>query len=62
MGILGFSSTPPEPGPPPLPPHIPMQAPEHMDLNVGFKDQLEAMRWIHREIENFGGDSNKVCL
>lgn len=43
-----------------MPPHIPTRPPEHMDLNVGFKDQLEALRWIHREIESFGGDKTKV--
>lgn len=38
-----------------------MQAPVDLDLNVGLKDQLEALQWINREIENWGGDPNKVC-
>ena len=60
LNALGFSSSPPTPGPPTMAPHIPIQAPDDLDLNVGFKDQLEALQWIHREIANFGGDPTKV--
>jgi carboxylesterase type B len=60
LGALGFSAAPPPPGKPPIAPHIPVQAPVDLDLNVGFKDQLEALKWINREIENWGGDPKKV--
>ncbi|KAL4712479.1 hypothetical protein ACJJTC_007495 [Scirpophaga incertulas] len=30
--------------------------------NQGFKDQLQALKWIKLNIEAFGGDSNKITL
>ncbi|CAE6452760.1 unnamed protein product [Rhizoctonia solani] len=30
--------------------------------NLGFKDQRLALEWIHKNIEYFGGDSNKVTI
>ncbi|KAG5638535.1 hypothetical protein H0H81_012035 [Sphagnurus paluster] len=32
------------------------------DLNAGFKDQVEALRWIKRNIATFGGNPNKVTI
>ena len=29
--------------------------------NYGFMDMIEALKWVQRNIENFGGDSNQVC-
>ncbi|KAK4332448.1 Alpha/Beta hydrolase fold [Rhodotorula toruloides] len=62
LGALGLTASPPEPGPPPVAPHIPVQAPTDLDLNVAFKDQLQALRWIHEHIEQFGGDKDKVVM
>ncbi|XP_053601613.1 juvenile hormone esterase [Plodia interpunctella] len=30
--------------------------------NNGFKDQVVALRWVHKNIRSFGGDPNKVTI
>ncbi|MGI6223998.1 MAG: carboxylesterase/lipase family protein [Prevotella sp.] len=30
--------------------------------NLGLLDQIEALRWIHRNISNFGGDADNVTI
>lgn len=35
---------------------------EEIPGNAGMKDQVEALRWINKNIKKFGGDPNKVTL
>lgn len=30
--------------------------------NLGMKDQAQAIRWVHENIESFSGDPNRVTL
>jgi para-nitrobenzyl esterase len=32
------------------------------DRNLGLLDQIEALRWVHRHIDSFGGDAQRVTL
>jgi carboxylesterase type B len=32
------------------------------DLNAGFRDQIEALRWVQKHISAFGGDPTKVTI
>ncbi|KAH9490506.1 hypothetical protein DERF_016705 [Dermatophagoides farinae] len=35
---------------------------EHTPGNLGFHDQLLGLKWVQENIENFGGDPNKVTI
>ncbi|SCV74757.1 BQ2448_7786 [Microbotryum intermedium] len=35
---------------------------QDLDLNVGFKDQLAALDWVKRHIQNFGGDRGQITM
>ncbi|KAI8990740.1 alpha/beta-hydrolase [Trametes punicea] len=32
------------------------------DLNVGFQDQVQALKWVQKHIDAFGGDPSKVTI
>jgi len=36
--------------------------PEFSDLNVGLIDQQFAMKWVKNNIQNFGGDHNRITI
>lgn len=46
LGIFGFLS---------------LNSPEYSG-NMGLKDQQLAIKWIHKKIEHFSGDNNKITL
>ncbi|XP_068169170.1 cocaine esterase [Antennarius striatus] len=46
LGLLGFLST----------------GDEHISGNFGLLDQVEALKWTHKHIHNFGGDPNLVTI
>lgn len=50
LGSFGFLSTPE------------FSTSEHGDLNAGFLDQIEGLRWIQNHIRKFGGDPEKVTI
>ncbi|KAK0204425.1 alpha/beta-hydrolase [Desarmillaria ectypa] len=35
---------------------------EHGDLNAGFLDQIQALRWVKQQISAFGGDPERVTI
>ncbi|KAM6961338.1 cocaine esterase [Aplochiton taeniatus] len=46
LGLLGFLST----------------GDQHISGNMGLLDQVEALRWVNKNIQNFGGDPNSVTV
>ncbi|TWW75560.1 Fatty acyl-CoA hydrolase precursor, medium chain [Takifugu flavidus] len=46
LGLLGFLST----------------GDEHMPGNIGFLDQIQALKWVQEHIHNFGGDPDLVTI
>ncbi|GMS80340.1 hypothetical protein PENTCL1PPCAC_2515, partial [Pristionchus entomophagus] len=47
IGVLGFFT---------------LTASDSMTGNYGMFDQVEALRFVHRNIENFGGDPNRITV
>ena len=52
LGILGFLASP----------ELDMESPHRVSGNYGFLDQIEALKWVHRNIASFGGDPDRVTI
>lgn len=52
LGILGFLAHP----------ELSAESPQKVSGNYGLKDQIEALRWIQRNIAAFGGDPTNVTI
>jgi para-nitrobenzyl esterase len=52
LGALGFTAHP----------ALTAEANDHSSGNYGFLDQQAALRWVKRNIRNFGGDPNSVTI
>jgi para-nitrobenzyl esterase len=52
LGILGYLAHP----------ELSAESPEKISGNYGLKDQIEALRWIQRNIAAFGGDPANVTI
>jgi carboxylesterase type B len=52
LGILGFLSHP----------DLDKESPHHASGNYGLLDQIEALKWVKRNIAAFGGDPNRVTI
>lgn len=52
LGVLGFLAHP----------ELSAESGQHISGNYGFLDQIEALRWIERNIPAFGGDADNVTI
>lgn len=52
LGALGFFASR----------ELDAESPQHVSGNYGHLDQLEALRWVQRNIAAFGGDPEKVTI
>jgi para-nitrobenzyl esterase len=52
LGVLGYLAHP----------ELSAESSHHVSGNYGLLDQIEALRWIHRNIAAFGGDAGNVTI
>ncbi|HVW06981.1 MAG TPA: carboxylesterase family protein [Bryobacteraceae bacterium] len=52
LGALGYLALP----------ELSAESPDHVSGNYGLLDQIEALRWVKRNIAAFGGDPNHVTI
>ncbi|MBS0385526.1 MAG: carboxylesterase family protein [Proteobacteria bacterium] len=52
LGILGYLAHP----------ELSAESPDHISGNYGLMDQIQALRWVHENIEAFGGDPSNVTI
>ena len=52
LGVLGFLAHP----------QLSNESPQKISGNYGLLDQIEALRWVNRNISAFGGDASNVTI